>query len=95
MRSVQDAIYNWLTIKAMSDARPEDKAARETYDLFNDMLQSDHGIRKVTVERLDDMYLVTYETEEQTKTARFPLELIDCFLDQMNREPEKYKNYDI
>lgn len=37
------------------------------------------------------MYLVTYEQEGEKYSTRFPIELIDCFLDQMKREPEKYK----
>ncbi|WP_028398875.1 hypothetical protein [Ectobacillus panaciterrae] len=93
MRSVQDAIYNWLTIKVVAEARFDDQAAQETYELFDDMLRNDYGISKVMVEKLEDMYFITYEIGEQTKTTRFPLELIDCYLDQMNREPEKFKNY--
>ena len=30
MGSLQDAIYNWLTIKVVADARPNDLAAVET-----------------------------------------------------------------
>ena len=28
MRSVQDALYNWLTIKTVAEARPDDSAAK-------------------------------------------------------------------
>lgn len=91
MRSVQDALYNWLTIKIVAEARPYDKAAQETYMFFHNMLHEDHQLKHVTVEKKEDMYFVTYEKEGEEKSTRFPLELIDCFLDQMNREPEKYK----
>ncbi|HDX9576623.1 hypothetical protein M3215_13915 [Bacillus cytotoxicus] len=91
MRSVQDALYNWLTIKVVAEARPYDGAAQETYMLFHNMLHEDHQLKHVTVEKKEDMYFVTYEQEGETKSLRFPLELIDCFLEQINREPEKYK----
>ncbi|MDM5189662.1 hypothetical protein QUF99_20795 [Bacillus sp. DX4.1] len=91
MRSVQDALYNWLTIKTVAEARPHDEAAQETYLLFRNMLHEDHYVTDVAVEKKEDMYFVTYEQEGEKKSTRFPLELIDCFLDQMNREPEKYK----
>ncbi|KEK25883.1 hypothetical protein [Bacillus gaemokensis] len=91
MRSVQDALYNWLTIKTVAEARPSDVAAQETYLLFHNMLYGDHQLRDVTVEKKEDMYLVTYEREGEKHSTRFPVELIDCFLDQMNQEPEKYK----
>jgi hypothetical protein len=61
MHSVQDALYNWLTIKVVAEARPDDEAAQETYELFDSMLREDHGITSVTIEKLDEMYLVTYE----------------------------------
>lgn len=91
MRSVQDALYNWLTIKSVAEARPYDEAAQETYMFFHNMLHADHQLKHITVEKKEDMYFVTYEKEGEKKSTRFPLELIDCFLDQMNREPEKYK----
>ena len=39
MNSVQDAIYNWLTIKVVIDHRPEDTAAKETVLWFENTLQ--------------------------------------------------------
>ncbi|PEA55354.1 hypothetical protein CON64_08145 [Bacillus pseudomycoides] len=91
MRSMQDALYNWLTIKIVAEARPYDEAAQETYMLFHNMLYEDHQLKHVTVEKKEDMYFVTYEREGEKKSVRFPLELIDCFLEQINRDPEKYK----
>ncbi|HDR7791686.1 TPA: hypothetical protein QCY19_000207 [Bacillus luti] len=91
MRSVQDALYNWLTIKTVAEARPDDIAAQETYTLFQNMIYNEHQIRNVEVDKREDMYLITFEVEGEKKNTRFPLEAIDCFLDQINREPEKYK----
>ncbi|MBO9130311.1 hypothetical protein [Bacillus sp. 165] len=93
MRSVQDALYNWLTIKVVAEARPDDNAAQETYELFDSMLKEDHGITSVVIEKREEMYLITYDMQGITKSTRFPTELIDCYLDQMNREPEKFQNY--
>ncbi|MCP8970291.1 hypothetical protein [Ectobacillus ponti] len=95
MRSVQDALYNWLTIKVVAEGRPDDKAAQETYELFDGILRQDHGVSHIEVERREDdeMYYVSYEKDGVSKSTRFPLELIDCYLEQMQREPEKFKNY--
>ena len=51
MRSVQDALYNWLTIKTVAEARPDDSAAKETYLLFQNMVYEEHKLRNVEVER--------------------------------------------
>ena len=79
MRSVQDALYNWLTIKTVAEARPDDSAAKETYLLFQNMVYEEHKLRNVEVEKNEEMYLITYEINGERKSARFPLEAIDCF----------------
>ncbi|GGE66742.1 hypothetical protein [Priestia taiwanensis] len=94
MKSVQDALYNWLTIKVVADARPDDKAAQETYELFDSILKEEHNIHEVEIEVNEEMYLVTYVKGEERKNTRFPAELIDCYLDSMHREPEKFVNYE-
>ncbi|KFN04065.1 hypothetical protein D0U04_00785 [Bacillus clarus] len=91
MRSVQDALYNWLTIKTIAEARQDDGPAQETYVLFRDMLTEEHRLKNIKVEKNEEMYLITYERDGEVGVARFPLEAIDCFLEQINREPEKYK----
>ena len=45
MKSVQDTLYNWLTIKVVCDARPDDTAAKETLNLFEEMLTDDHHLQ--------------------------------------------------
>ena len=34
MKSFKMRLYNWLTIKVVSDARPDDIAATETEEMF-------------------------------------------------------------
>ena len=95
MNSLQDAIYNWLTIKVVVDARPNDTAAQETYELFNNMLLNDHKLSNIIVKKDDIMYEVFYVKDGESKKARFPIELIDIMHDQIEKEPEKYNNYPI
>ena len=44
MNSVQDVIYNWLTIKVVCDARPKILAAAETEKMFLSILEEDHRV---------------------------------------------------
>jgi hypothetical protein len=76
MRSVQDALYNWLSIKVVCDARPEDTAARETLDLFDEIIKNEQHLSNVEVTTDDVMYYVTYIHEGESKKTRFPRELI-------------------
>jgi hypothetical protein len=94
MKSVQDTLYNWLTIKVVCDARPDDTAARDTLNLFEEML-SDLNLSNIEVTTDVVMYYVSYQQGEETKKTRFPRELIEVMLQQINQEPEKYENYPI
>jgi hypothetical protein len=94
MKSVQDTLYNWLTIKAVCDARPDDTAAQDTLNLFEEMIAELH-LSNIEVTKDDVMYYVSYQQGEETKKTRYPQELIEVMLNQINQEPEKYENYPI
>ncbi|MEH6905119.1 MULTISPECIES: hypothetical protein [Neobacillus] len=94
MKSVQDTLYNWLTIKVVCDARPDDTAAKDTLMLFEEMIADLH-LSNLVVTKDDLMYYVSYQQGEETKKARFPQELIDIMLKQINQDPKKYENYPI
>ncbi|WP_425515827.1 hypothetical protein [Mesobacillus maritimus] len=91
--SLQDKLYNWLTIKVVVDARPEDTAARDTMNMFEQLLADENGIKSPEVTVDEDMYYIAVKSDEQQKTYRFPRELIEVMLDQISDEPEKYVNY--
>jgi hypothetical protein len=90
MNSVQDALYNWLTIKVIYDGRPSDEAAKETFEMFDSILKEDHKVSNVKVEVIDDYYLISFTQGEKERTTRFPSEMIDCFLEQVKVNPERY-----
>ncbi|KOO50604.1 hypothetical protein [Priestia koreensis] len=93
MKSIQDALYNWLTIKKVADARPDDYAAQETFTLFDHMLKDDHHVENVTIIEHEEMYEVIYSRQQEEKKTRFPKELVDAMYDHIKREPEKFKSY--
>lgn len=94
MKSLQDALYNWLTIKVVFDARPDDKAAAETEEMFREMLVEDYGLENIQTAINGEMYEIVYVQNGEGGKKQFPRELIDVMLDQINLEPEKYVNYD-
>lgn len=94
MKSVQDTLYNWLTIKVVCDSRPDDTAARDTLHLFEEML-ADLNLSNIEVTTDVVMYYVSYQQGDEKKKTRFPRELIEVMLQQINQEPEKYENYPI
>ncbi len=95
MKSLQDTLYNWLTIKVVCDARPDDSAAKETKDLFEKALSEDLGVTDIEVNKEDPMYFVSYTINGEQKKQRYPIELIDIMLNQINENPERYENFPI
>ncbi|WP_436375621.1 hypothetical protein [Cytobacillus sp. BC1816] len=93
MKSLQDSLYNWLTIKIVCDERPDDTAAADTEKMFFDILSEEHRISDIEVEKDDLMYFVHYSKDRERKKSRFPRELIEVMLNQIQNEPEKYVNY--
>ncbi|OIK09643.1 hypothetical protein BIV60_23420 [Bacillus sp. MUM 116] len=93
MKSLQDALYNWLTIKVVSDSRPDDTAAKETVDLFEEILVSDYRLSNIVITTDEVMYYVTFHQDGESKKQRFPREVIEVMLDQINGEPDKYCNF--
>lgn len=93
MKSVQDSLYNWLTIKVVSDARPEDLAATETEEMFLRILKEEHGITDLIINKEEEFYDLSYRLKDESKTTRFPRELVEGMLEQINESPDRYKIY--
>lgn len=86
--NVQDVVYNWLTVKVVVDELPDDEAAKETYELFDNMLREEQGIEDISYEVDDEMYIVTYEHEGKKKTQRFLVELVNTLLNTIKNPPK-------
>jgi hypothetical protein len=93
MRSLQDALYNWLTIKVVCDARPDDTAAKETTELFEDILKNEHHLSNIEVTKDEVMYYISYQEDGETKKTRYPREYIEVTLNSINQNPDRYQNY--
>ncbi|MEH7222412.1 hypothetical protein V7112_01265 [Bacillus sp. JJ1566] len=94
MKSLQDAIYNWLTIKVVAEARPDDTAAKETFDLFEDILVNEFKLKDIEIQKDDSFYFVKYTIDGEAKSTRFSTELIEIMHDQISQHPERYQNYE-
>ncbi|WP_181348960.1 hypothetical protein [Thalassobacillus sp. CUG 92003] len=94
MGTLQDAIYNWLTIKIVSDHRPTDRSAADTASLFHQVLIEDHHVDELNVLHQPDYYEVTCVINGHHNSYRFPRETVELFVNQMKENPEHYPNYE-
>jgi len=91
---LQDAVYNWLTIKVVAHARPDDTAAQETEQFFADLLREDHAVEQIAYTKEDDVYTVTFAVNNEASTFRFPAELVETMLDHCYKNCSSTVNYE-
>lgn len=86
---LQDALFNWLQIKLVSEARTEDRAARETLDFFEQILREDHHLDRFDIVEQDDTSIVI-ETHcgDQISRQKIDRERAEQLLDSINENPK-------
>jgi len=85
---LEDVIYNWLQITVVSEARPDDRSAKETSDFFGQILTDDHHVSNIRYERDSFMYKVYFEKEGKNEEKQFALALVDKLLEDIENEPK-------
>lgn len=93
MNSLQDAVYNWLSIKIVSDARPADLAAVETEKMFFSILETEYALSNIEIHKDEQMYYVSFLKAGQEEKLRFPRDFVEVMLNQINEAPDRYKIY--
>jgi hypothetical protein len=87
--NLNDALFNWLQIKTVAEARPDDDAARKTVEFFEEILRDDHQVTNFQVTNSDlSMYYVSYEVNGVKKKQMYDREQIDQLLNDINAEPK-------
>jgi hypothetical protein len=87
--TLQDALFNWVQMAIVADARPDDQAARDTRDFFEQILQEDHGLTSFYVEQKDEtMLYIRYEHEGMSKKQMFDRESTEKLLDDILSNPK-------
>ncbi len=87
--NLQDALFNWLQIKIVADARPHDEAAQRTVDFFADILRTDHKLEQFRIDRVDDtMIHVQYAQGGKSKKQMFDREAAEKLLEDIRSNPK-------
>ncbi len=85
---LQDALFNWVQIKLVSDGRPDDSAAVDTEAFFREMLEQDFHINDLNIITSDEaMVHLTYTVEGKSKKQWYDREQAFLLLTEINAEP--------
>lgn len=86
---LQDALFNWLQMKIVSDARPDDGAAKETLDFFGIILTEDHLLSEVVAGTEDETKLyIQFVLNGESKKQLFDRERAEQLLTDINSNPK-------
>jgi hypothetical protein len=85
---LQDALFNWLQIQVVADARPDDRSAQDTAAFFHEMLTEDHRVTELVYRKENEVYLLSYELEGETKIQRYDAEAVESLLLAIESEPK-------
>lgn len=86
---LKGALFNWLQIKVVSEARPEDKAAHDTFQFFTEILKEDHQVESIVVSKEgEDRYVVEFERVGKREREIFDAYMVDFLLTSIQSEPK-------
>lgn len=82
-----DALFNWLQIRIVWDARPRDRSARDTVEFFEQILKEDHQVKELKIEKEDSVYRVHYLQGEEWQSQEFDRDFAEQLLRDIEAEP--------
>jgi hypothetical protein len=85
---LQDALFNWLQIQVVADARPDDRSAQDTAAFFHQILTEDHRIEQLVYRKEGEEYFLSYTLEGETKSQRYDAEAVESLLLAIESEPK-------
>lgn len=90
-----EAIFNWLQIEIVREARPSDRSAKDTALFFEEMLREDHQVVSICKKRVGDVYHVDFQVEgQELETLQFPREVAEKLLQDILSEPKYNQSYE-
>jgi len=86
---LEDALFNWLQIQLVANARPEDGAAAETLSFFAAILEEDLGLSEFVIDKQDEtMVYVRYVKDGRPKLQLYPREAGEGLLRDIESNPK-------
>ncbi|WP_017727151.1 hypothetical protein [Halalkalibacterium ligniniphilum] len=85
--NLDDTLYNWLSIKLVAEARPEDQAAQETFQFFDEMLREDHEVKQIEIVKDEPFYHLYFIKDGEKESKNYPTELIEALKQSIENEP--------
>lgn len=84
----EEALFNWIQIQVVADARPDDRSAQETAAFFAELLREDHQIGGLGYRQEGPWYVVFGQAGAESWESRYPAEAVESLLQAIESEPK-------
>lgn len=88
---LRTAIHSWIQIRIVSDARPEDDAAKKTFDFFDEIIHQDFGVTEIEVMPYsdeEDSIEIHYVANGEAAKISFDREMTEKLLLDIEANPK-------
>ena len=88
---LRTAIHSWLQIRIVSEARPEDEAAKKTFTFFEEIVSQDFGVTEIMVVPYSDedhSIQLTYKVNGEASSISFDREMTVKLLQDIEENPK-------
>lgn len=84
----EDALFNWIQIQVVADARPHDHSAQETASFFSELLREDHQMSGLGYRQEGPWYIVYGQIAKEEWQGRYSTEAVESLLQAIESEPK-------
>ena len=91
---MRDALFYWLQMKVIWEARPTDHSAKETAQFFAEILREDHHITEKEVKLEEDAYKVRFFVKGEPDELRFDRQQVEQLLQAIESDPRYGQLFD-
>ncbi|GAA4858068.1 hypothetical protein GCM10023310_41550 [Paenibacillus vulneris] len=85
---LEDALFNWLQMKIVSEARPDDKAAEETRLFFEEILREDHAVSELETQDDEERIHIVCKVNGAPNKLFFDKDYAEQLLHDINSNPK-------
>ncbi len=91
---LRDALFYWLQMKVVWEARPKDHSAKETAQFFAKILREDHHVSDMEVKLEENAYKVRFFVKGEPDELRFDRQQVEQLLQAIESDPRYGQLFD-
>jgi hypothetical protein len=85
---LRHALFHWLQMQIVCEARPKDRSAKETMLFFEEALREDHQVTQLQKKGEQEQYVIRFRKADEEQTQTFSRTTAEQLLQDILAEPK-------